>query len=49
MNTLKVKCVLFKAVLPCLQNPILKMVKFLACLLLICNVAWYRQENDHIY
>ena len=23
MNTLKVKCVLLKAVLPCLQNPIL--------------------------
>ena len=22
------------------------MVKFLACLLLICKVAWYRQEND---
>ena len=46
MNTLKVKCVLLKAVLPCLQNPILiKMIKFLACLLLICKVGWYRQEN----
>ena len=45
MNTLKVKCVLLKAVLPCLQNPILINGEFLACLLLICKVGWYRQEN----
>ena len=36
MNTLKVKCVLHKAVIPCLQNPNFIMVKFLFCLLLIC-------------
>ena len=24
------------------------MVKFLACLLLICKVAWYRQENRRL-
>ena len=25
------------------------MVKFLACLLLICKVGWYRQENCILY
>ena len=25
------------------------MVKFLACLLLICKVAWYRQENGNLH
>ena len=25
------------------------MVKFLACLLLICKVAWFRQEKKYIY
>ena len=44
MNTLKVKCVLLKAVLPCLQNPILINGE-ISCLLLICKVGWYRQEN----
>ena len=46
MNTLKVKCVLLKAVLPCLQNPILINGEILACLLLICKVAWYMQGNQ---
>ena len=35
MNTLKVKCVLLKAVLPCLQNPILingEIVLLVCCL-----------------